>query len=331
MREAAAVLGAGAYGTALAQTMARNGHCVRLWSVEERVLAEVRERRRNSAYMPGVRLHRLIEPVAGLAEAVAGASVVLITVPSRVVRSLARQVAPHLRPGTVTVNAAKGLEQGSNLRMSQVLAQELSPPLAEGIATMGGPAIARELARGHPTALVVAAQELALAERVRGFLQNSYVRVAVVTDRTGVEVGAALKNVYAIALGLCDGLRLGANVKAILGTAALREMADIAVALGGQEETIYGLAGLGDFLATAYSPVSRNRTLGEKLGRGQDWRGFLETHTVEGVAAARAFRELTAGLGLRLPLLDAVHALLFEGADPAETLRSLVASLTFAR
>jgi glycerol-3-phosphate dehydrogenase (NAD(P)+) len=331
MREAAAVLGAGAYGTALAQTMARNGHCVRLWSVEERVLAEVRERRRNSAYMPGVRLHRLIEPVAGLAEAVAGASVVLITVPSRVVRSLARQVAPHLRPGTVTVNAAKGLEQGSNLRMSQVLAQELSPPLAEGIATMGGPAIARELARGHPTALVVAAQELALAERVRGFLQNSYVRVAVVTDRTGVEVGAALKNVYAIALGLCDGLRLGANVKAILGAAALREMADIAVALGGQEETIYGLAGLGDFLATAYSPVSRNRTLGEKLGRGQDWRGFLETHTVEGVAAARAFRELTAGLGLRLPLLDAVHALLFEGADPAETLRSLVASLTFAR
>jgi len=325
MGPAVAVLGAGAFGTALAQAAAHAGCPVRLWSIEEPVLAEIGQRRRNSAYLPGVRLHRRVRPCWQLSEAVAGAGLVVLTVPSPVVRGLARQLAPLLTPGQAVANAAKGLEEGTALTMSQVLAQELPQPLRGGIASIGGPAIAREVARRRPTALVVAAREPEVAQRVRRCLENPWLRVALSRDLVGVEIAASLKNAYAIGLGLCDGLGLGANVKAALASLCLAEMAELVVCLGGLRETAFGLAGLGDLLATGYSRHSRNRTLGEKMGRGEDWRAFLSGHTVEGVAAVATARGLARSLGLEVPLLSGLQALLFEGADPRAILRSLLA------
>lgn len=319
-----AVLGAGAFGTALAQAAAHAGHRVRIWSIEERVLAEIERSRRNSAYLPGVRLHRHVRPASSLEEAVEAASLVLVAVPSQVVRTVVRQAAPLLRPGQAVANAAKGLEEGTALRMSQVLEQELPGDLRPGIGTIAGPAIAREMARRRPTSLVAAAREPEVAGLVCRTLQNAWVRVAVSRDVIGVEVSATLKNAYAIALGLCDGLGLGANVKATLAAIALSEMAEMVVCLGGRRDTAYGLAGLGDLLATGYSPYSRNRTLGEKMGRGEDWRAFVATRTVEGVAVVETALGLARSLGLHLPVLAGLHALLFQGADPGQTVRSLL-------
>jgi len=321
-----AVLGAGAFGTALAQAVAHAGHQVRLWSIEAPVLAEIRQRRRNSSYLPGVRLHRRVKPCEGLDEAVAGASLVLVAVPSRAVREVARGLAAWVTSGQAVVNVAKGLEEGTCLRMSQVLEQELPASVRGAIATLGGPAIAREMARRRPTALVAAAREPEVAELVRRCLQNDWVRVAVSPDVVGVEMSATLKNAYAIALGLCDGLGMGANVKATLTAICLAEMAETVVCLGGHRATAYGLAGLGDLLATGYSPHSRNRTLGEKIGRGEDWRRFLASNTVEGPAAVEACLRLMRPLGLPLPVLEGLHSLLVQGADPRATLTALLES-----
>jgi len=321
---AVAVLGAGAYGTALAQAAAHAGHRVRLWSIEAPVLAEIAAQRRNSAYLPGVRLHRRVRPCAEMAEAVQGAALVLVAVPSRVVRELVRRAAPLLRPGQAVANAAKGLEEATGLRMSQVLEQELPEELREAIATVGGPAIAREMARRRPTALVAAARDPEVAALVRTCLENAWVRVGLSRDVIGVEISATLKNAYAIALGLCDGLGLGANVKATVASLCLAEMAETVVCLGGRRDTAFGLAGLGDLLATGYSPHSRNRTLGEKLGRGEDWQAFLASNTVEGPPAVEGCLRLARALGLHLPVLEALHSLLFEGAEPRPTLRALL-------
>jgi len=177
---------------------------------------------------------------------------------------------------------------------------------------MGGPAIAIEMARGMPTAVIVAFQDESAARRVQTLLQNDWVKVDTTTDLRGLELCSTLKNVYAIALGICDGMGLGANTKAFVGTLAIGEMARICAALGGRAETVHGLAGLGDLLTTGYSRHSRNRTLGELLGAGGDWQRFIEEKTVEGVPACGAIKELTSGTGLDLPLLETTDAILCE-------------------
>ncbi|MBI1884797.1 MAG: NAD(P)H-dependent glycerol-3-phosphate dehydrogenase [Chloroflexi bacterium] len=325
-----AVLGAGNMGTALAQVVASNGHRVRLWSIETDVLEEIRDRRLNSRYLPDVPLHDRIEPKWGLEEALSAAWLAIVSVPSHVVRVVARDAAPFLKTEQAVLNVAKGLEEGSHYRMSQVLAQELPDHLHHSIATMGGPAIAAELAQGLPTAVVVAAPDIAVAAAVRKILENDPFKVQTTTDLCGVEIGATLKNVYAIALGMCDGLGLGVNAKAIVATAAIKEMDAVASALGAEQGSVFGLAGLGDLLTTGYSPHSRNRTLGEKLGSDPSWPRFVETHTVEGVAAARAVRELTKEVRLKAPLLDALYAILHEGAEPGQRFRAFLRSLDFS-
>jgi glycerol-3-phosphate dehydrogenase (NAD(P)+) len=213
--------------------------------------------------------------------------------------------------------------------MSQVLVQTLPNQLHHRIVTMGGPAIAAEFAQGIPTAVVVAAADLALAEAIRAALENSFFKVETTTDLCGVELGAAFKNIYAIALGMCDGLSYGTNTKSFLSV-ALAEMARISQALGAEPQTLYGLAGLGDLITTGFNARSRNRTLGEKLITDEGWRHFLETHTVEGVPACRALRELLAGQGSAFPFFDVIHRILFEDKPPAETLRRFIAEFSFS-
>ena len=313
-------------GTAVAQVAAGNGHRVRLWSIEIDVLEDIRDGRANSKYLPGIDLEPLVEPCWKLEEALADAQAVVFSVPSQVVRSVAREAAAHVPARAIVLNVAKGLEEGTDVRMSQVLAQELGR--AEGIVGMGGPAIAAELARHTPTAVVVAGEGPGPGA-VQGAFQNEYFKVETGPDMIGVELGATLKNAYAIALGMCDGLGLATNTKAFLATLAMGEMASIIEALGGQRETAYGLAGLGDLLTTGYSPHSRNRTLGEKLCTDPAWPEFLHKATVEGVAACRAGRDLAWRHNLVTPLLDTVHHVLFEAESPAEAMRGFLRGFAY--
>ncbi len=323
-----AVLGAGSMGTAMAQVAAGNGQPVRLWSIELDVLAEIRDRRANSKYLPDIVLEPLIEPCWGLEEALRGAEIVLFSVPSQVVRAVAREAAPHLPEAAVILNVAKGLEEGTDARMSQVLAQELERG-AESIVSMGGPAIAAELAR-HTTTAVVVAGEGAGPGAVQAAFQNDYFKVETSADVLGVELAATLKNAYAIALGMCDGLALATNTKAFLATLAMGEMASIIEALGGERPTMYGLAGLGDLLTTGYSPHGRNRTLGEKLCTDPAWPEFLHRATVEGVAACRSARDLAWRQGLATPLLEVVHEALFEAKSPAAAMQGFLRKYAYS-
>jgi glycerol-3-phosphate dehydrogenase (NAD(P)+) len=311
MPDIIAVIGAGNMGTAVAQVLASNGHSIRAWSIETDVLEEIRDHRVNTKYLSGVDLHTGIEPMWELETAVQGAGVVVLSVPSQIVAGVARDLAPFLEPGQLILNVAKGLESGTNRRLTVVIAGELDDRQAT-IGAMGGPAIAIEMARGQPTAVIVGYEDEAASRRVQSLLQNEWVKVDTTTDLAGLELCSTLKNVYAIALGICDGMDVGANTKAYVGTVAMDEMGRICAALGGRHATVHGLAGLGDLLTTGYSQHSRNRTLGEKLGSGGEWKRFLTEQTVEGVVACGAIKSLVGDCGLSLPLLDTLDEILCE-------------------
>jgi glycerol-3-phosphate dehydrogenase (NAD(P)+) len=241
----------------------------------------------------------------------------VLSVPSHIIAVVSRDLVPFLRADQLVLNVAKGLEAGTNARMSEVIRRELGASSRGTIGTMGGPAIAIEMARGIPTAVIIGFEDESASRRVQNLLQNDWVKVDSTTDLSGLELCSTLKNVYAIALGICDGLRLGANTKAFVGTLAMDEMGRICQALGGRHATVHGLAGLGDLLTTGYSQHSRNRTLGEKLGSGGDWQRFLSEKTVEGAPACGAINELVSESALNLPLLETIDALLCERA-PAQ-------------
>ena len=319
MPETIALLGAGNMGTAVAQVLASNGHAVRAWSIETDVLEEMRDRRLNTKYLSGVELHPGIEPVWDLAEAVHGAAVIVLSVPSQIVSRMAKDLSPLLAQNQLVLNVAKGLESGTNRRLSEVFAAALGERHTT-IGAMGGPAIAIEMARAIPTAVIVGFQEESASRSIQTLLQNDWVKVDATTDLAGLELCSTLKNVYAIALGVCDGMGLGANTKAFIGTLAMSEMGRICATLGGRHETVHGLAGLGDLLTTGYSQHSRNRTLGEKLGSGADWQRFLTEKTVDGVVACGAIKQLVAGGPLDLPLLDTLDAVLCERSSAVDAM-----------
>ena len=326
MSEQVAVIGAGNMGTALAQVVATNGHRVRLWSIEHDVLQEIRDKHCNSRYLDDVRLQNEIEAVWDLDESVRGARLIIVSVPSQVVRAVAGDLADCVTAGQTVLNVAKGLESGSHRRMSEVLSAEL--PAGCEIGSMGGPAIAIEMARGLPVGVIVGFPAEATAAAVQALLQNSHLKVETTDDLAGLEICSALKNVYAIALGIADGMHFGTNTKAFLTTIALDEMKRIAARLGSRPETVYGLAGLGDLVTTGFSPHSRNRTLGDRMGATADWQRFLRTNTVEGVAAVRAITELMGDTD-GLPLLALLHQTLFEEAPAPAAMRRFLEEFTY--
>ena len=329
MSEIVAVLGAGNMGTALAQVIATNGHHVRLWSIERDVLEEVRDRHLNTRYLEDVRLNDRVEAVWEMGAAVEGAHLIIISVPSQVVRAVAADLAGVLRPGQLVLNVAKGLESGSHRRMSEVISAELPDGCDAFVGSMGGPAIANEMARGQPMAVIIGLAGGDECSSCQAILQNSHLKVQTTLDVTGLELCSTLKNVYAIALGIADGLHLGTNTKAFLATIGLDEMCEIATCLGGQRETVFGLAGLGDLLTTGFSAHSRNRTLGERLGKAADWQRFIRTNTVEGVTACRSITELV-GDPKRLPLLALLYDILFAEAPAPASMRRFLESFSYA-
>ena len=316
MSERIAILGAGSWGTALAAHCAGIGHSVDLWGRDASLIAEIVSTRANEAYLPGIRLAPSIAPTASLDAALARATLVIAAVPSHGMRNVLRAAAPLLRDGAVLVSATKGLEIDSLARMSEVAEQETGP--GRRVAVLSGPSFALEVARGLPTAVVVASVDAEAAARVQQMLKGPALRLYGSDDVAGVEFGGALKNVIAIAAGVVEGLGIGHNAMAALITRGLVEMSRLACAEGSRRETLAGLSGLGDLVLTCTGDLSRNRHVGIELGRGRPLPEILADMRMvaEGVRTTAAALALGARHGVELPLAAQMSAVL-EGRTPA--------------
>ena len=320
------VVGAGAWGTAFAVHLARLGHAVTLAPRRSEQAAKIAAARENADYLPGLPLADKIAIASDLATALVGADVVLLACPSQALRETCQRVKQALGATAprLVISLAKGLELGTHLRPSQVIAEAFSPEIA---ASLTGPTNAAEVARGLPAAMVLAVAEVgSTAQEVQAALSGPTLRVYTSDDLAGVEFGGCLKNVYAIAAGCSDGLKLGDNTRAALLTRALAEMVRVGVKLGARAETFYGLSGFGDLVATCHGAWSRNREFGEQIGRGRAVGELLKDRksVVEGYKTTQSFHELCLQRGIDAPILAETHAILFEGKQPAEALRSLM-------
>jgi glycerol-3-phosphate dehydrogenase (NAD(P)+) len=325
-----AIIGAGAWGTALAIVLGRNGtRRVRLWAHEKEVCETIARQRVNEKFLPGQHIPAGVTPCNDLAEALAGAAIVVSVMPSQHCRRLFEQMRPHLRPETMIVSATKGLEENSLLRMTEVIAQMIKaddrrPPR---IGALSGPSFALEAARGDPTAITIASQDAELARSVQQEFSNARFRVYTNEDPIGVELGGALKNTVAIAAGVSAGLGLGHNSVAALITRGLAEMTRLVVACGGRPETMAGLAGLGDLVLTCTGGLSRNRSVGVELGRGRKLPEILagmHGMVAEGVFTTTAAVGLARTHGVEMPITEQVHAILHEAKAPREAIYELM-------
>lgn len=316
-----AVLGSGAWGTALAMLLQKNGHEVSLWSYCEEESNTLRERGENRM-LPGVPLPKELT-LTHREDIVAGCELVVFAPPSYAMRQTAQRVKPYLTPETVLVTVAKGVEPRSGLRMSQIL-NEVLPGYA--VAALSGPSHAEEVAWEMPTGCVAACPEKAIAEWVQGIFMNPSFRVYSSTDITGVELCGAAKNIIALAAGMAEGMGCGDNAKALMMSRALVELSALIKAAGGQENTCFGLAGMGDMIVTCTSPHSRNHMAGVAIGRGEHVAGDLgERHAVvEGYYAAQSVTALAQKLGVHMPICECVYDILFNGKDPAAALTELM-------
>ncbi len=318
-----AVLGAGGWGTALALHLARAGHAPALWGRDGALVAEVRARRINAVYLPDAVLPERVLVTDQLVEAVNGASIVLIAVPSHGVRPLLRQLAPVVDRAAIIVSATKGLEEGTYYRVSEVIEQELA---VARVGVLSGPSFALEVARQLPTAVAVASRQEAVVEALLEEFRTPYFRLYGTSDVVGVELGGAMKNVIAIAAGAAEGLGLGHNALAGLVTRGLAEMTRLASAAGAQRETLAGLTGLGDLVLTCTGSLSRNRHVGLELARG---RTLLEVQTsmkmvAEGVRTTEAALALGRRYRVELPIAEQVAELLSGRKDARTALSELM-------
>jgi glycerol-3-phosphate dehydrogenase (NAD(P)+) len=322
-----AIIGAGAWGTSLASVLADRYREVALWVHEPDLATEMADVRENRMYLPGIRLPDAVRPTSSLEAALAGKALVIFVVPSHVLRGIVERCQTLLRTGAVLVSATKGLELESLCTMSQVMQQILAPAYHPTLAVLSGPSFAREVAARCPTAVVAAADHPAVAETVQRAVSGGPLRVYAGTDRLGVEIGGAVKNVIAIAAGIEDGLALGTNARAALVTRGLAEMTRLGVAMGAQTGTFAGLAGMGDLILTCTGDLSRNRCFGRRLAEGARPEELLATaRTVaEGVNACRSVVRLAARHRVEMPICQAVHRVLFEGQTPRGAVERLMA------
>jgi glycerol-3-phosphate dehydrogenase (NAD(P)+) len=322
----AAVLGAGSWGTALAIACAHSFDEVVLWGRDEENIARIAREGENRKYLPGGRLAANCRAIVDHAEALSGAAMTVVAVPSDAVREVVSATAAEFAPDTVVVSATKGLEPDQGLRITEVIAQILGPGWLDRTVVLSGPNLAVELTRGIPTAAVAASADEAAATFVQVAYASAAFRVYTGSDVTGVEMGGALKNIIALGAGISDGLGFGDNTKGALITRGLAEMVRLGTALGAHEETFYGLTGVGDLFATCASRLSRNRTLGFALGQGSTLAEAKRSvvQTAEGVPTTKAARELAARLAIEMPITEQVYWVLFEAKSPKEAVRDLM-------
>lgn len=320
------VLGGGSWGTALGDVLARNGHQTCIWARDPATASEIRERSTNARYLPDATLAESLTATSELGQALDGAECVVLACPSHAVREVTDAAAAHLAD-PILISAAKGIEIGTDLRMSEVIAQVLGPAVEPRTVVLSGPSFANELLRRLPTAVVAAASREESAEEVQRLFQNPYLRVYTQSDVVGVEFGGSLKNIIALAAGISDGLRLGSNARAALVTRGLAEITRLAGRFGAEETTLAGLAGLGDLVLTCTGDLSRNRTVGVAIGDGRPLEDVLAgmEQVVEGVRTAKAAHELAGRLGVEMPLVEGVYSILYKGVEPREALARLMA------
>lgn len=321
-----AIIGGGSWGTALAIVLAPRFPELRLWVYEADLAARMARTRVNDVFLPDFELPPNVAPLSDLKTCVEGADIVLSVMPSDHVRRLYQQMLPWLEPRMLFVSATKGIEQGSLKRMSEVIAEAAGSRFAPRVGVLSGPTFAREVARGEPAAVVISSHDPELARTVQLAFSGPTLRLYTNSDPVGVELGAALKNVIAIAAGVCAGLGLGANTLAALVTRGLVEITRLAVAAGGQERTLAGLAGLGDLVLTCNGELSRNRRVGFELGRGRRLDEILSgmRMVAEGVHTTFAAAELASRLGVEMPITTQMHAVLRGEKSPRESLRELM-------
>lgn len=319
------MLGAGSWGTALSLLLAKNGYAVRLWDRSVAQVNAINEGYENRRYLPGIALPPVISPTADLENAVDGVAAVIVAVPSTAVRAVLAEVVSHLAAGTDLVLAAKGMEAETGQLPSEV-ATSLFPAGGSEVTVLSGPNLASEVAKGVPTAAVAACPYEPAAKRVAALFNSPTFRVYTSADREGVEIGGAVKNVLAIAGGVSDGLGFGDNTKAALLTRGLAEMARFGAASGARRDTFYGLAGVGDLMATAASRLSRNYRVGEGIAKGESLSDVLARlgQVAEGVTTAKAVTARARGIGVEMPVCDAVARLLFEGTSPFTEVNALM-------
>lgn len=316
----AAVVGSGAWGTALAIRLCKNGHDVTMWTYEKELIPEMEETRRNPR-LPGAVLPETLK-ISGDYACIEGCKLVVMASPSFPLRSVCRGAAPHIDADAVVVSVTKGLEAGTHLRMSQVVAQETG----KEVVVLTGPSHAEEVAINVPTGLLSASENQALAEFVQDAFMAEHLRIYTSPDPVGAELGAALKNVIALCAGITDGLGFGDNTKAMLMTRGLTETARLGVSLGAQKDTFAGLAGVGDLIVTCTSMHSRNRRAGILIGQGKDPQTAMQEvgAVVEGYYAAKSAYELGKAQGIDMPITEAAYRVLYEGADVRKAVQSLL-------
>jgi len=323
-----AVLGAGSWGTALALLLGANGHSVRIWARSSSLIASLQERRENREYLPDFPLPASVVPMFDLCEAMRDVDAVLFAVPSSGMREVAEAALPFLHPEALLISAAKGLEDGTGLRMSQVLGQVI-PDSSARIVALSGPNLAIEIARGLPSASVAASVDIVAARSAQHLFSRQPAptfRVYTGRDVIGVEMGGAIKNVIAIGAGVCDGLGFGDNSKAALMTRGLTEAIRLGIALGAHPDTFRGLSGAGDLIATGASRLSRNYRVGLALGQGRSLPEILEElgQVAEGVPTTHVLCELAASHRVEMPLSAALHSILFSGQSAPNVIRALM-------
>ncbi len=317
------VIGAGSWGTALAVLLAHNGHEVTIWSHDPYEIEMLSTKREQADKLPGVKLPENVKVSSDMEESLKGMDVVVMAVPSPVVRSVAKQMAPSIADGQIIVNVAKGIEDETYMTLTDIIEEEI--PNAE-VCVLSGPSHAEEVGRGIPTTVVVGSKKKEVAELLQDVFMNEVFRVYTNPDIIGIELGGALKNVIALAAGTTDGLGFGDNTKAALMTRGIAELTRLGVALGGKPETFSGLTGIGDLIVTCTSVHSRNRKAGYLIGQGMTADEAMKEvkMVVEGVYSAKAALGLAKKYGVSVPIVEAVNKVLFENADPREEVSNLL-------
>lgn len=318
-----ALIGAGSWGTALSKVVTDNGHDTCVWSIDQREIDMLREKHQQVEKLPGVILPEGILYTTDLAEAIKGRDILVLAVPSPFARSTAQKMKEFVEPGQIIVIVTKGIEESTLMTMSDVVEQEI--PQAD-VAVLCGPSHAEEVGKGIPTTIVAGAHSKETAEKIQAAFMNEYFRVYTSPDMLGMELGAALKNVIALAAGMADGLGYGDNTKAALITRGITEITRLGVAMGGHMETFYGLTGVGDLIVTCASMHSRNRRAGILMGQGKSMDEAMKevNQVVEGVYSAKAGKVLSEKYQIEMPIIAQINQILFEGKDASLAVKELM-------
>lgn len=307
-------LGGGSFGTALAVLLAEKDNIVSIYDRDKNVVNEINTKRTNEKYMKNLMIPSGVVAFDNIDEAIEGAEYIVLAVPSHVIRNMCKMIKGKISKDVPIISIAKGIEEGSDKRLSVVIEEELNNP----VVILSGPSHAEEVSMKLPTTIVSTSKDMSFASKVQDLFMNSYFRIYTNDDLIGVEIGGAVKNIIALAAGVIDGLGYGDNTKAALLTRGMKEISRVGIALGGKAETFYGLTGMGDLIVTCTSMHSRNRRAGLLIGKGMSVEEALEEvgMVVEGVKACKAFYELKEKINISMPITDGLYKGLFEGKDP---------------